>query len=78
MDSSGLRQHRLWHKKEISWEDVTHVGGFNGRPMAAMLEVDYARAAQMSDRGRILPNPDDRQGFIKELRKFAPQADFEV
>jgi hypothetical protein len=40
LDSSCLRVHRLWHKKEIAWEDVTHVGGFNGRPSASMLEVD--------------------------------------
>jgi hypothetical protein len=78
LDSSGLHRHRLWHKREIAWEDVTHVGGFNGRPSASMLEVDYARAAPMSDRGRILANPDDRRGFIGELRKFAPQAEFEV
>jgi len=78
LDSSGLRVRRLWHRKEIAWEDVTHVGGFNGRSSASMLEVDYARAAPMSDSGHILANPDDRRGFIQELRKFAPQADFDV
>jgi hypothetical protein len=78
LDSTGLHERRLWYRKEIAWEEVTHVGGFNGRPSASMLEVDYFRAAPMSDRSRILANPDDRRGFIQELRKFAPQADFNV
>jgi len=32
----------------------------------------------MSDRGQIMANPADRLEFIAALRKFAPQADFEV
>jgi hypothetical protein len=78
LDSSSLRQHSYWSTKEVAWEEVTHVGGLNGRPSSAVLEVDYARPAPMSDRGHILASPEDRQQFIAALRRFAPQAAFEV
>jgi hypothetical protein len=78
IDSNSLRVHRFWTTKEIAWADITHVGGANGRPSAAFLDVYYARSAPMSDRGHFLANPEDRRGFIEELRKFAPQAEFEV
>jgi hypothetical protein len=43
-----------------------------------MLQVDYARPAPMSDRGHVLANPEDREQFIRTLRRFAPQATFDV
>jgi hypothetical protein len=78
MDSSSLRVHYFWTTKEIAWAEVTYVGGANGRPSSAFLDVYYARSAPMSERGHLLANPNDRRAFIEELRKFAPQAEFEV
>ena len=70
---------RFFATRHIAWDDIKHVGGFNGREAsAAMWTVDDSREAPMSDRGQIMANPADRLEFIAALRKFAPQADFEV
>jgi hypothetical protein len=78
MDSSSLRVRYFWTTREIAWAEVTHVGGANGRPSSGFLDVYYARPAPMSERGHFLANPNDRRAFVEELRKFAPQAEFEV
>ena len=78
MDSSSFRLRYFWTTKEVAWEEVKRVHGANDQPSSSRLEVDYSRPAPMSDRGQVLANPDDRRGFIKELRRFASQAEFEV
>jgi hypothetical protein len=79
LDSSGLRERRFWNTREIPWNEVTRVGSLNPKqPASGLLEVDFARPAPMSDRGHILAHPQDREHFIRALRRFAPQADFEV
>jgi hypothetical protein len=45
---------------------------------SASLSSFYVRSDPMSDFGRILADPDDRQGFIEGVRKFAPRAEFEL
>ena len=78
MDSSSFRMHSFWTTKEVAWEEVKRVRGANDRASSSTLAIDYSRPAPMSDRGRILVNPDDRREFIQELRRFASQAEFEV
>jgi hypothetical protein len=77
-DITGLCRHGFFATRHIAWDDIEHVGGFNGRASAAMWTVDDSREAPVSDRGQIMANPADRLEFIAALRKFAPQADFEV
>jgi hypothetical protein len=72
IDSAGLRERRYWIVKEVAWVEVTHVGSFpRNSPTSDTLEVDYIR-------GRIVAKPEDRREFISALRRFAPQANFEV
>jgi hypothetical protein len=79
LDEVSLRVQSFWTKKEIAWAEVTHVGGLvPDKPSSAYLRVDYARPAPMSEQGHILANPEDRVKFIATLRRFAPQATFEV
>jgi len=77
LDSTSLRERRFWNTKEIQWGEVTHVGGFV-RPSSDHLEVDFAHPAPMSESGRIIARPEDRQQFLAALHRFAPQAHFEV
>jgi hypothetical protein len=78
LDAASLRVNLLWNTKEIGWDEIKRVGGSGGRAAANTLEVEYARAAPLSERGRVLANPQDRQQFIDALKRFAPQATFEV
>jgi hypothetical protein len=78
IDSRSFRMRRLWSTKEVAWEEVQHVRGANFRPSSSTLEVDYFRPAPMSDQGVIRANPRDRQEFLRELRQFAAQAEFEA
>jgi hypothetical protein len=79
LDSDCFRERNFWSTREIPWQEVTRVGSFNPKqPSSGFLEVDYARTAPMSDRGHILANPEDREQFIRTLRRLAPQATFEV
>jgi hypothetical protein len=76
LDSDSLKERRFWNKKEVAWKEVTHVG--NSAPTSNFLAVDYARPAPMSDHGQIIANPEDRLQFIAALRRFAPNAEFDV
>jgi hypothetical protein len=79
LEAGCFRVRNFWYKKEIPWDEVTRVGSFNPKqPSSGFLEVDYSRPAPMSDRGHILANPEDRDQFIRTLRRLAPQATFEV
>jgi hypothetical protein len=79
LDESSLRVQSFRTTREIALAEVTHVGGLvPGKPSSACLRVDYARPAPMSEQGYILATPKDRVRFIAALRRFAPQATFEV
>lgn len=79
VDASGLHERRFWRRKEIAWDEITHVGSWiPSQPGSDYVAVDYGRPAPMSDRGSVIANPADRAEFIAALRRFAPQADFEV
>ena len=79
LDSSGLHEQRLWGKRNVAWQEVTRVSAWNPKqPASATLAVDFARPAPMSDRGRVIANPENHQRFLAELRRYAPQAIFEV
>jgi hypothetical protein len=77
--SDGLRERRLWNTREVAWREVQHVGGWRpSQPSSDSLAIDFARPAPLSDRGSIIANPEDREEFIAALRRFAPQAAFDV
>lgn len=79
----GLRERRLWSTRTIPWTEITGVapwpdGQAGGRAHRDSLAIEYARAAPLSDQGRLIANPADREGFLREVRRHAPQASFEV
>ncbi len=77
--SDCLRERRLWNTREVAWREVQHVGGWRpSQPSSDSLAIDFARPAPLSDRGSIIAHPEDRSAFIAALRKFAPQAAFDV
>jgi hypothetical protein len=79
LDSDFLRERRLWNKREVAWKEVTHVGSWHPKqPSSDYLAVYYARPEPMSDRGSIIANPEDRAQFVAALRRYAPQAKFDV
>jgi hypothetical protein len=79
LNSDSLREHRLWNKKEVAWVEVTHVGSWHPKqPSSDYLAIDYFSSAPLSHQGRIVACPEDRAGFLAALRKFAPQAVFDV
>jgi len=72
VNSDCLRARSFWTVKEVAWVEVTHVGSFpKNSPSSDTFAVDYIR-------GQIVADPEDRQQFISALRRFAPQAEFEV
>jgi hypothetical protein len=79
VDDDGLRERRLWKKKEVAWRNVRHVGAWNPKqPASDYLAIDFTRSAPAPGRSRIIANPEDRAAFIAALRRFAPQAAFDV
>jgi hypothetical protein len=79
IDNSGLTQHRLWNSRTIPWNEVTHIGpwGSGNKPSYNWIKVEYARTAPLSDRGRLLIQPADRDALVRALRTRAPQANVE-
>lgn len=79
VESAGLCEHRFWKTKAVPWEEITQVSGFfTGKHPSLTITVDYSRSAPMSDRGHILADPEDRDQFIAALRRYAPNASFDV
>jgi hypothetical protein len=79
VDDDGLRERRLWKTKEVAWRNVRHVGAWNpSQPASDYLAIDFARPAPTPGRSRIIAHPEDRTAFIAALRRFAPQAVFDV
>ncbi len=75
LDADRLRERRLFRTTEVPWQEVTHIGPW-GKTL--YLVVEHAREAPMSDRGRVIANPEDRSGFISLVLRYAPQASFDV
>lgn len=79
INSDGLHVRRFWDEKTIPWQEVTHVGAQSPKHVSSdVLAIDYFRSAPMSDRGSVIANPEDRQQFLSTLRRYAPQAVFDV
>jgi hypothetical protein len=87
MDAAGLRQRsfktRIWFGKsiEIPWERVTRVGLADyKRPASSAFEIDFTRFGpfNLDPRSHLLALPTDRFRFVETMRKFAPQARFDV
>jgi hypothetical protein len=78
VDSTGVRERRLWSERTIPWQEVTRVSGWMDRPSSDALVLHYARPAPLSDSGTVVAAPDDRQQFLSDLHRFAPQATFDV
>jgi hypothetical protein len=78
LDSHCLRERRLWGKRQVPWEEVTRVSAWNEKPSSDFLAIHYSRRGPMSDDGSIIANPQDRQQFLVELHRYAPQAVFDV
>jgi hypothetical protein len=72
IDSTGLRARTFWIVSKIAWIEVTRVCGYpSERPSSDSVQVEYMG-------GQIVANPEDRFAFISALRRFAPEAEFEV
>jgi hypothetical protein len=79
LDSSSFRIHRLWHVKEIDWDNVTQIGNFHPNYISSnYLEIHYIRSAPRSNLGSITANPADRASFLAAMRRLAHQAKFDV
>jgi hypothetical protein len=77
VDDTGLKERRLWNIRTVPWAEITYVrAASNANPDC--LAIDFARSAPVSDRGTITANPIEMTQFIDILRKFAPQASFEI
>jgi hypothetical protein len=79
LSPAGLRERRLWQVRQVAWEDVTRVANWYPDYISSnYLEVHMVRNPRTSRRGSIVVNPERREEFIQVLRRFAPQARFEV
>jgi hypothetical protein len=75
----GLAQGRLFGVQRVPWTEVTRIGPWQPgkKPQLSWIEVDYVRAAPMSDKGTLLLRPAQREDLLRSLRAHAPQAQFE-
>jgi hypothetical protein len=74
LDTDCLRQRKLWKVKEIARQDVTRIRRFGFSSRSVM--ICYGHVPE--DYGFILADPINRNGFIAALRRFVPQAEFDV
>ena len=50
VDPNRLRERRLWNTKNVLWQEVLHIGNWHRNQSSSdYLEIDYARAAPISD-----------------------------
>jgi hypothetical protein len=77
-----FREHRFGTIREIPWHEVTQVVSIPpNKALSKSLVVEFCHNGEVTPftgRDRILATPGDRDGFVAELRRFAPQADFEA
>jgi hypothetical protein len=76
----ALVQHRYRSNRTIAWSEITRIGPWQPgkKPQYNWLEVSYARAAPISDRGNLLIQPEDKDSLLRALRAHAPKAAFEL
>jgi hypothetical protein len=74
MDTSCLRIRKFWKKKEIAWQEVTSAGRFGFGTNCVIVRFGH----QINDYGNVIIEPADRNGFLAELRLFAPQAKIDI
>jgi hypothetical protein len=78
-DSTSIHERRLWHERTVAWQEVNRVSAWNPKqPWSKFLAIHYARTSPMSDSGSIIANPRDRERFLSDLHRYAPQALFDV
>jgi hypothetical protein len=73
----GLQQKISWRSRFIPWQEITRVSNWPG-PGGEGFLIDFARPAPMSNRGGIHATPADREGFLAELKRYAPDAEFDL
>lgn len=73
----GLLQKSSWGSRSVPWSEITRVSNWPG-PEGKGVQIDHARPAPLSDRGTIYASPANRDGFLAELKRHAPHAQFEV
>jgi hypothetical protein len=81
IDSDGLHQRRFGNKKEftIPWDKVIAVRNrIPGMSWDGTVSVYYELPASKLGFNHIVAVPEHRKELIAALRKFAPQATFEV
>jgi hypothetical protein len=75
----GLRERRLWSTRTIPWPEITAIGPWPDRhPNRGFLAIEYTRPAPLSDRGTLVANPENREAFLGEIRRHAPQVRLEI
>jgi hypothetical protein len=71
----GLRHRILWQRQLIPWAEITRVsnnsfwGGFT---------VHYRMPASGRSSRKLTATPADREGFLTDLKRHAPDAEFEI
>jgi hypothetical protein len=73
--ADGLHERRMGRTRFVPWSDVQYIGAWEKSPH--LLNIEYSRPMLNSLPGRILARPVKRQIFLDEIRRFAPQAEFE-
>ena len=77
-----FRERRFGRVNEVSWNEVTRVASIPpNRPSSKSFVVEFCHNREVTPytgRDRIMAYPADRDGFVSELRRFAPHAEFEV
>lgn len=74
LTADGLRLHRLGIEIKIKWQDVTRVVSVWASTYD--LKIEYLRHGLGSKTGFLLASPEDREDFVAELRRYAPDAEF--
>lgn len=65
---------RLWTKREVAYSEVRRVGWLGS--MSGTFSISIGHLIENYD--RLYIEPGDQAGFVAALRKYAPQADFEL
>lgn len=75
LDDEGICMHKLWWtSQKTRWRDVTRI--VSAWSSYYDLKIEYDRLGLGSSLGHIFANPADRDLFLAELRRYAPQAEF--